>query len=130
MTLVVNLLPVSTILVANLPPISKILAVNFPTSVPQISSANRKSRNLQICGLTKFVTFVDLTKVWQFANLQFFGPNILFAICGLNSLSDLKLEQICKFFYFSPYKCISKMFKFEFLFYIKFRQINLQPTFR
>jgi hypothetical protein len=58
------------------------------------------SENLQICGLTKLVTFADLPHVGQFANLRFANP-IFFAICGFAKfIADLQLPQIRKFFIF------------------------------
>jgi hypothetical protein len=62
------------------------------------------SGNLQICGLTKLVTFADLPHVWQFAVFQISDPIFFaifkFAICWPKFVADLKLLQICKFLIF------------------------------
>jgi hypothetical protein len=80
MTLVVNLLPVSTILVANLPPISKTLAVNFPTGTANKfrKSQIQKSANLRtykicyICGPYKSVAICKFAIFWA----QYFICNL------------------------------------------------------
>ncbi len=69
-----------------------------------LSSSSNPLKIRKFKGLTKFVTFADLLRVWQFADLRFADP-IFFAICGFaicwpKFVADLKLPQICKFFIF------------------------------
>ncbi len=58
------------------------LAVNFPTDTTGLVDTGGQFEevgspqiaNPQICELTKFVKFVDLLQVWQFADLQIANP--------------------------------------------------------
>jgi hypothetical protein len=112
-----NLSLVSTTPVANLPLVSTTPAVNFPTDTALVVDTggqfaevdSPQIANLQICGLTKFVTFADLLQVWQFVDLRFAKPNI-FAICRPKFFCRLKTSANPQILYFSPYKYIPKMF--------------------
>ncbi len=55
----------------------------------------KASENPQICGLTKFLTFVDLPHMRQFADLRF-GDRIFFAICGFADPNLLRTYNLCK----------------------------------
>ncbi len=62
------------------------------------------SENPQICRLTKFVTFVDLPHVWQFAGFAICRPNIFLdsricdlltqTFCGLKTPANLQKNSL------------------------------------
>ena len=74
------------------------------------------SKNPQICGLTKFVTFADLPHVGQFGGFAdpIFFAICRFAICWPKFIADLQFRQIWKFFIFllinSYLKCSNSNF--------------------
>ncbi len=82
-------------------------AVNFPTSTAGVVDTggqfaevgSPQIANLQICWITKFVSFADLRQVWQLADLRFANP-IFLRFADPNFFADLKPPQIRKFFTF------------------------------